>query len=282
MSIKNTLENEKKHESDLQYKMTHLYTYIYLGATGVLLIAFMALASIDEKRFKGIIIALLVLFVLLTIAYLTAFAIIKKKIMANPQKKDGAKHPARIKISPKKFNDLRSVIAHGTLEKGRVDLFRYFLTDQLMNGDLQPAMVMSTAPLRIAVYSDEFDGTLLLSFPDVFVSTFDLHEGDRLAATIAYYTQAFTGQGLGNAILSGPNASGKWEDLLPVIPLFLAEDPAAAREKVNELAEELWARAEADMKRHYESFPERVREGFWFTRTLSIDMGRNPVYEAER
>ncbi len=56
----------------------------------------------------------------------------------------------------------------------------------------------------------------------------------------------------------------------------------AAREKANELAEELWASAEADMKRHYENFPERVREGFWFTRTMNIDMGRNPVYEAER
>ena len=134
MSIKNTLENEKKHESDLQYKMTHLYTYIYLGAMGVLLIAFMALASIDEKRFKGIIIALLVLFVLLTIAYLTAFAIIKKKIMANPQEKDGAKHPARIKISPKKFIDLLDIPARGNRRSGRRETACPELWKPLMRG----------------------------------------------------------------------------------------------------------------------------------------------------
>ena len=69
---------------------------------------------------------------------------------------------------------------------------------------------------------------------------------------------------------------------MPVIPLFLAEDEAAAREKVNELTPELWEHASADMKRHYENFPDRVREGFWFTRTMSIGMDRNPIYEAER
>ena len=240
MSLKETLENEKRHESDLQYKMSHQFTYIYLGVSGVLVAAFLILLSIDEKRFMGIGIAILILWGILTIAFLTAFSIIKRRIMTKPQEKDGAKHPARIKISPKKYNALRGIIAHGTLEKGRVDLYRFFLTDQLMNGDLQPAMVMSTSPLRIAVYSDEFDGTLLLSFPDSFA------------------------------------------DLLPVIPLFLAEDEAAAREKVNELTPELWEHASADMKRHYENFSDRVREGFWFTRTMSIGMDRNPIYEAER
>ncbi|MBQ4001951.1 MAG: hypothetical protein II601_06175, partial [Lachnospiraceae bacterium] len=64
---------------------------------------------------------------------------------------------------------------------------------------------------------------------------YDLHEGDRLAATCAYYEQAFTNHGAGKDIFPGPKTTGKWADLLPVIPLFLAEDEAAAREKVNEL-----------------------------------------------
>lgn len=282
MSLKETLENEKRHESDLQYKMSHQFAYIYLGISGALIAAFLILLSIDEKRFMGIGIAILILWGILTIAFLTAFSIIKRRIMTKPQEKDGAKHPARIKISPNKYNELRGIIAHGTLEKGRVDLYRFFLTDQLMNGDLQPAMVMSTSPLRIAVYSDEFDGTLLLSFPDSFASSYDLHEGDRLAATCAYYAQAFTNHGAGKDIFPGPKTTGKWADLLPVIPLFLAEDEAAAREKVNELTPELWEHASADMKRHYENFSDRVREGFWFTRTMSIGMDRNPIYEAER
>ena len=72
MSLKETLENEKRHESDLQYKMSHQFTYIYLGISGVLVAAFLILLSIDEKRFMGIGIAILILWGILTIAFLTA------------------------------------------------------------------------------------------------------------------------------------------------------------------------------------------------------------------
>lgn len=46
MSLKETLENEKRHESDLQYKMSHQFTYIYLGISGVLVAAFLTAFSI--------------------------------------------------------------------------------------------------------------------------------------------------------------------------------------------------------------------------------------------
>ena len=75
MSLKETLENEKRHESDLQYKMSHQFAYIYLGISGVLIAAFLILLSIDEKRFMGIGIAILILWGILTIAFLTAFSI---------------------------------------------------------------------------------------------------------------------------------------------------------------------------------------------------------------
>ena len=70
---------------------------------------------------------------------LIAMVVVRKKVMEHPEQKDGAKHPARIPISRASYNALRKEIAPTALDKGRLDAFRFFFADQLMNGDLQPA-----------------------------------------------------------------------------------------------------------------------------------------------
>ena len=282
MNLKELKERDKKIEPKLQYKLSHQGVLIYLGIIGVLLVAFCVLMAIDEKRFLPLGIVLLVLIGLTMIAYLIAMVVVRKKVLENPEQQDGARHPARIRISAAAYKRLRGLIAGSTLEKGRLDAFRFFFADQLMNGDLQPAVAVSVKPFVVGVYAEEFDGVLLLRFPDRLAEVYGLKAGDRTVAAVSYFEEAFAHQGLEKDIFPGPNQTGKWTDLLPVLPVFLAEEPAAMKEKVGEMDEALWELAEVRIGNDWAKYPEFTRDGFWFTKLGAEDWDRHVIYEARR
>lgn len=282
MTLKEMKEHDKKIQPALQYKLSHQWLLVYLGIVGVLLAAFCILMAIDEKKYLPVGIVLLAVIGLTMLAYLIAMVVVRKKVLENPEQKDGAKHPARIPISAAKYKELRSLIAHSTLEKGRLDAYRFFFADQLMNGDLQPAVAVSEKPLIVAVYSDEFDGALLLSFPDRLGEACQLREGERTVAAVSYFEKAFAHQGLEKDIFPGPNQTGKWMDLLPVLPVFLTEHKSTVQEKVDELDPALWERAEKTIERHWADYPDFTRDGFWFTHPSAEDWDRHPIHEAQR
>lgn len=282
MTLKEMNQHDKRIEPGLQYKLSHQWLLCYLGVIGVLLVAFCVLMSIDEKKYLPVGIVLLALIAFTMIAYLIAMVVVRKKVLENPEKQDGAKHPARIQISAAKYKQLRSLIAGTTLEKGRLDAYRFFLADQLMNGDLQPAVVVSEKPLIVAVYSDEFDGVLLLRYPDRLAEAYQLRAGERTVAVVSYFEKAFAHQGLEMDIFPGSQQTGKWMDLLPVLPVFLTEDEGTVRKKVDELDEALWERAERQIERHWTEYPEFTRDGFWFTHPAAEDWDRHAIHEARR
>jgi hypothetical protein len=282
MNLKEMNERDRKIQPELQYKLSHQWLLVYLGIVGVLLIAFCVLMATDEKRYLPVGIVLLALIALTMAAYLVAMVVVRRKVLENPEKKDGAKRPARIPISASAYKELRRQIAHSTLEKGRLDAYRFFFADQLMNADLLPALAVSVKPFTVAVYSDEFDGVLLLSFPEELAAKYDIRENARLTAVASYYEKPFARQGLQKDIFPGPNQTGKWMDLLPVLPAFLTEDGDLLKQKERELGEELWSLALSRIEHHLAVYPEFVRDGFWFTHLSSDDWDRNPVYEAQR
>ena len=282
MTLKEMKEHDKKIEPKLQYKLSHQWLLVYLGIVGVLLVAFCVLMATDEKKYLPVGIVLLALIGVTMIAYLIAMVVVRKKVLENPEQMDGAKHPARIHISAAAYKRLRGLVASSTLEKGRLDAYRFFFADQLMNGDLQPAVVVSEKPLIVAVYSDEFDGVLLLSFPDRLAGEYGLKAGERTVAVVSYFEKAFAHQGLEMDIFPGPEQTGTWMDLLPVLPVFLTEDESAVREKVRELDEALWERAERQIQRHWTDYPEFTRDGFWFTHPAPEDWDRHAIHEAQR
>ena len=282
MNIREMKVRDQKIEPSLQYKLSHQWLLAYLGFIGLLLAVFCVLMSIDERRFLPIGIMLLVVIGLTMIAYLIAMVVVRKKVMENPEKKEGAKHPARIPISIGKYKELRRQITHTTVEKGRLDAYRFFFADQLMNGDLQPALVVNADPCIVAVYSEQLDGVLLLTLPGKAARAAGLQQGDRLVAAVSYFEKPFARQGLQKDIFPGPGQTGKWMDLLPVLPVLLTEHRELLLQKENELPAELWEQAEEHIQRHWAEFPEFTRDAFWFTRLSSEDWDRNPIYEAKR
>lgn len=282
MTTKELLKKDGKIEPTLQYKLTHQWMAVYFCVIGMLLAALIILMKIDEERFLPVEIGILVLIGLIIVGYLAAMVVVRKKVLSNPEVKDGAKHPARIPISAAKYKELRRQIAHTTLEKGRLDAYRFFFADQLMNGDLQPAVVCSVKPFTVAVYSDEFDGTLLLLFPDRLAEAYRLREGDRLVSVVSYFETPFARQGLQKDVFPGPQQTGRWNDLLPVLPLFLTGDAALLAAKANELDAALWDRAISRIEQHCADFAAFTRDGFWFTHLSSEDWDRSPIYEAQR
>ncbi len=282
MTPKELLERDKKMQPSLQYKLTHQGLLIYFGIVLVILVAFMVFMSIDDKKYLPVGIALLVLFALVSVGFLVAMVIVRKKVFESPEVKEGAKHPARILISGARYNQLRNRNFPTVLEKGRLDAYRFFLADQLMNGDLQPAVVVSESPFIIGVYSNEFDAAVLHSFPEALCSAYGLKAGDRLAATVCYFKRAFSHHGIGKDIFPGANQSRKWEDLLAVIPLFLAKDENQAKEKCAEINEETWAAAIDAIRQRAEDYPDLIRNGFWFVNPSLDDWDRMPISEAER
>lgn len=282
MTGKEMKEMDKRMEPTLQYKLSHQWLFVFLGMIGTIIAAVFILMSIDEERFQGAAIALFALAGLVIAAYLIAMVVVRKKVLDNPEQKDGAKHPARIPISRAAYNALRKDVAQTALDKGRLDTFRFFFADQLMNGDLQPAVVVAEKPFRIAVYSEEFDAALLLAYPDRLAERHGLHAGDRLAATVCYFEKPFARQGRGMDIFPGPEQTDKWMDLLPVIPRFLSEDTALLQKKVGEIDDALWTRAEERIEQHVAAYPEFDRDGFWFVRLSSEDWNRKVLDEARR
>ena len=284
MNLNEMKNYDKKIEPDSVYKLTHYGVFIYLGVVALLLIIFCVLMSIDEKRFLPIGIVLLVLIVLATIALLVINKIVRGKALEAPPQKDEAEHPARISFDLKKYQRFRSISAPDFLGKGRLDAYRHFFADQLMNSELHPAKIVSLSPFIIAVYSKRFDAAVLLLYPERLAEVNHLALGDRLVSTAAYFVTPFNEQGDGKDFFRGPNATddGKYTDLLPVIPAFLCADTALLKEKENEIAPALWERAETVITKFHEDFPDLYREGLWFIHLGTPDNLRNPMVEAER
>lgn len=282
MSLHDALEHDKKISSKAQYKLTHQWLLVYLGVVAVLLVVFCILMDKDEKNYLGVGIALLVLFVLVTAAYLVAMVIVRKRDPANPNVRPGAETPGGMLLSQEKFKAIRNGLSENILQKGRWDTRRPFLIHLLINGDIQPAVVAALSPLTVAAYNEPMDCTVLLTFPDKLAEQYGLSVGDRLITANCYYKKGFAHHGVELDIFPGEHRIKFWMDVCPIVPLFFsdsAEEMKAAKAKISE---ESWTFAEARIRAHCEQFSMFTRDGFWFVDCPSRDdWDRDPFAESE-
>lgn len=280
------METEKKYipdkqiESKARYKLTHIWTPVYLSSIALCVVLAYILLNKDEQRFLWVGISLFALMLVLTIVYLAAFSIIRKRDTAKPDIRTDVHDPAGFLPSKRKYMYIRNRTSNGTVEKGRWDGVRYFIGDLLTNGRIQPAVVMSAKPFTIAVYDRQMDGAVLFSFPDWLAERYGLSDDDRLITVNCYYKNAFAHHGLQKDIFPGPMQAGEWEDVCLVIPLFFSEQEDIAKEKCSEIDEETWKLAEKRIERHCENHPGLTRDGFWFVKASPDDRERNVLKEA--
>jgi hypothetical protein len=133
----------------------------------------------------------------------------------------------------------RAAQAYGATNPGLIPLSdkRY---RKLHHGDGQPAVVISTKPLRVAAYSVDLDAVALLRFPFRLVKEFDLEVGDRLLSTNSYKND----EEPDGDLRLGPDYMGVWNGFWPMIADFVTEDLDALEECKARISKPLWKRAE--------------------------------------
>lgn len=175
----------------------------------------------------------------------------------------GATNPGLIPISKKRFRKLVPEYfgwrgaAVSLLSRTRISRKVDEIADYLHHGDGQPAVVISTKPLRVAAYSIDLDAIALLRFPHRLVKEFDLEEGTRLLSTNSYKYLEDRDEDL----TFGPEYMGAWGGFWPIIADFLTEDRDAIEECKARIPKHLWKRAEDFGHAWFRERPHFVRDG---------------------
>lgn len=134
---------------------------------------------------------------------------------------------------------------------------REYVEKQLQNGDSRAAVVISTVPLRIAAYTDEFDCIAMLRFPNDFVRQYRLSVGSRLL-TVNYYSDSPTYDA---DLILGPQMIRRWTGFHPLIADFLTEDFERLQARKKQIAETEWQRAQVMGTNYITIRPGVARDG---------------------
>ena len=164
------------------------------------------------------------------------------------------------KLSKEKLLDVCAYLNFNKKEIKMVKKNIKNIKEVLLEGDTQPAKVISCEPLLIATYSDEFDAVLILKFPVELVERYQLYISQKLVS-VNYYTpkQVFD---IAPDIIPGKFTSNNWRDIIPFIPLFLSEDEVKCKEMTTIHPDFLWDRFEYLINEYLEKKPNQHRNGF--------------------
>lgn len=135
------------------------------------------------------------------------------------------------------------------------------LSEHLQHGDAAPALVVSTAPLRVAAYATELDAVVMLLMPDTLVKAHNLSAGDRLLAVSTYAPMASCEDGYAKDLIPGPGSSGHFGDAAPLIADFLCEDPVRLKTLKDAFPAHIWDHLSSLATQYEEYFGQRARKG---------------------
>jgi hypothetical protein len=136
--------------------------------------------------------------------------------------------------------------------------WRTHVAEHLLYGCTQGAVVLSTAPLRIAALSDELDAAVVLDYPTWLVDEHSLEPGRQLLSVLTYSR----GTEVVPDILIGPAPLAyRWINYSPLIAEFLTDDLSRVEEQHARLDQREWLRAEAFGLRYLEFNQGRTRDG---------------------
>ena len=129
-------------------------------------------------------------------------------------------------------------------------------------GDTRAAVVLDTAPLLVAAYTDEFDCIAMLRFPDHLADRHALAVGDRLVTTNSYCTCG--GDDLDWPDTDHPTAAhgrSLWTNFTPYIGDFLSDDGDRLRQLKRRIGPAEWRRCRELGERYRRDFPTYCRDG---------------------
>jgi hypothetical protein len=171
-----------------------------------------------------------------------------------------ASDPGRVRLSR---NRLHQLFPLGWLDSllcrisGRLRRFEEMLDEHLQRGDSRAALVVSTAPLLIAAYTDELDCVAILRYPDELVRTHQLSVGSRLLTVNTYCG----GDRIAWDLEPGPKNQHRWVNFYPVIADFLSDDRERIQRRKAEILEEEWVRCRGMGNFYLHTRPGYSRDG---------------------
>ena len=178
----------------------------------------------------------------------------------------GRYDPAGLKLSGKKYRIIRKIICTEFREWfGYTFGMRRILSHALKRGDTMPAIVVSTEPFIISLYSEDFDAVMLFRYPIALAERYSISPGDRLTVSCCYVWRTSHNE-LSEYIIPGPKAGNMFVDIAPYVQLFWAKDEKKIRTMLYHFSAEEWKYVEELTSRFTSEHPGLVRDGFWSVR----------------
>ncbi|QDT50606.1 hypothetical protein Pan258_46850 [Symmachiella dynata] len=141
---------------------------------------------------------------------------------------------------------------------GFAEKFEEMLDEHLSFGDSRAAVVVTPDPLLVAAYTDEFDCTAVLAFPDSIVAEFGpFKTGDRLLTVNTYRP----GGPLVADLWNGERSYRRYANFFPVIVDFLSENKAQINRRKSAISEEEWERCLSQAQEYLDKNNGRFRNG---------------------
>lgn len=173
----------------------------------------------------------------------------------------GAFNPGMFEISKEMVQKLRpeSVGVRILLNNSQADSWKG-MGVILNDGDINPSVVVSTAPLLVACYVSDFDAVVLQCYPDALAAAKGWNVGTRLINTCF-----FNGNGYWNKknkdIDPGPNCDTKFKAVCPIIADLYTANTERLERKKREIPEELWVHTERLGRQYMANHPGMARNG---------------------
>jgi hypothetical protein len=177
-----------------------------------------------------------------------------------------ASEPGNVRLSRQKLLEFYPDFFSPTAVFKRVAVFLFDnnvlgprgIATHLLRGDSRAAVVMSTQPLLIAAFSDEFDAVVMLRFDEALRSRYSLQVGDRLL-TINTYTRV--GKKPARDIILGPRTTGTFRNFTPLIAEFLSDDLGRIQYRKASIENEEWRRTQQFGEAFLQRWPGKARDG---------------------
>lgn len=132
-----------------------------------------------------------------------------------------------------------------------------YVEEHLLHGDSRAAVVVSTRPLLVSAYTDEFDCVVLLRFPAEFVDEYELRVGSRLLTVNTYKNEDVFDDDLD----FGPKMVEGWTGFHPIIAEFVSDDARRIARRKNEIGDVEFKRALTMGKEYLAKHPGVARDG---------------------
>ncbi len=171
-----------------------------------------------------------------------------------------AENAGNVELSKEKFAQVRDdILKLSCLKKFIYNSNFECINEFMVEGDTQPAVVYSVAPLIISAYSDEMDGVVFLEFPDRLAEMYDLKKGMRLVTSNIYKY----GKKTVKDINAGVAYLKRYSDFTPIVQLFLTDSENYAMRRTELFDEEKWDRVNR-LTEEYSRSCNEARKGFYY------------------